>query len=162
MPTLASGVKTAAGAAPLNVQSQADFKANWDRQAPCPGQYAPEVSASVWSELLKSDPVGATWGPGVRRAPNVPSWGFNAKTAPQLTVPFLMVSGENDKQVAPERVRQLYAAVGSPRKVFIDLACSSHNAMWEKNHLLLFKASLEWLEQGTVQGQSQGMLRLGY
>ena len=33
-------------------------------------------------------------------------------------------------------------------KVFIDLGCSSHNAMWEKNHLLLFRASLEWLTAG--------------
>ena len=47
-------------------------------------------------------------------------------------------------------------------KVFIDLACSSHNAMWEKNHLLLFSASLEWLTKGTVQGKQEGMLRLGY
>jgi len=44
----------------------------------------------------------------------------------------------------------------------IDLACSSHNAMWEKNHLLLFKASLEWLEKTTVNGQSSAMLKLGY
>jgi pimeloyl-ACP methyl ester carboxylesterase len=150
------------GAAPMSLQSLADFKANWDRQAPCPGQYEPEASASVWGEMLKSDPVGARWGPGVRRAPTVPSWGFNAETAPKLTVPFLMISGENDKQVAPERVRQLYAAVGSQKKVFIDLACSSHNAMWEKNHRLLFKASADWLTTGAVEGQSQGMLRLGY
>jgi hypothetical protein len=34
--------------------------------------------------------------------------------------------------------------------------------MWEKNHLLLFKASLEWLTQTAVQGKSEGMLRLGY
>ena len=46
-------------------------------------------------------------------------------------------------------------------KVFVDLACSSHNAMWEKNHLLLFQASLEWLDHGTVNGQSQAMLNLG-
>jgi hypothetical protein len=47
-------------------------------------------------------------------------------------------------------------------KVFVDLACSSHNAMWEKNHLLLFKASLEWLDKGTVNGQKNVMLKLGY
>jgi hypothetical protein len=34
--------------------------------------------------------------------------------------------------------------------------------MWEKNHLLLFRASLEWLGQGTVNGKQEGMLRLGY
>jgi hypothetical protein len=46
--------------------------------------------------------------------------------------------------------------------VFIQLACSSHNAMWETNHLLLFRASLEWLSAGSVNGTQAGMLRLGY
>jgi len=77
-------------------------------------------------------------------------------------VPFLMVSGAHDKQVAPDRVRELYADTGSSEKVFVDLACSSHNAMWERNHLLLFRASLEWLTQGTVNGMKSGMLKLGY
>jgi fermentation-respiration switch protein FrsA (DUF1100 family) len=80
----------------------------------------------------------------------------------RLAVPFLMVSGAHDKQVAPERVRELYADAGSAEKVFVDLACSSHNAMWERNHLLLFNASLEWLTKGTVNGAKTGMLKLGY
>jgi chromatin segregation and condensation protein Rec8/ScpA/Scc1 (kleisin family) len=73
-----------------------------------------------------------------------------------------MISGQHDKQVAPQRVRELYADLAAKQKVFIDLACSSHNAMWEKNHLLLFQASLEWLKDGTVQGKQQGEFRLGY
>jgi fermentation-respiration switch protein FrsA (DUF1100 family) len=76
--------------------------------------------------------------------------------------PTLMVSGAHDKQVAPDRVRELYADLGATDKVFVDLACSSHNAMWERNHLLLFRASLEWLTQGTVNGTKAGMLKLGY
>ena len=77
-------------------------------------------------------------------------------------IPTLMISGAHDKQVNPDRVRELYMDLGSPKKVFIDLACSSHNAMWEKNHLLLFQASLDWLTKGTVDGEDQAMLRLGY
>ena len=72
------------------------------------------------------------------------------------------MTGAHDKQVAPERVRELYADLGSKQNVFIDLACSSHNAMWEKNHLLLFQASREWLQDGKVNGTSNGMLKLGY
>ena len=34
--------------------------------------------------------------------------------------------------------------------------------MWEKNHLLLFQASLEWLDKGTVNGRKNAMLKLGY
>jgi hypothetical protein len=56
----------------------------------------------------------------------------------------------------------MYADLGSPQKVLVDLACSSHNAMWERNHLLLFRASLEWLTKGTVNGMEQGTVRLGY
>jgi hypothetical protein len=59
-------------------------------------------------------------------------------------------------------VRDLYADLGAERKVFVDLACSSHNAMWEKNHLLLFGASVEWLTKSTVNGMPEGMLKLGY
>jgi len=72
------------------------------------------------------------------------------------------VTGAHDKQVPPERVRELYMDYGSPQKVIVDLACSSHNAMWERNHLLLFKASLEWLDKATVNGKSSGEIRLGY
>jgi pimeloyl-ACP methyl ester carboxylesterase len=147
----------------FNTQSRDEFIANWDRQAPCPGQYDPAVADSVWSEMLKSDPVGAGWTPAVRRASIASSgWGWTEDRVKAMTTPTLMISGGNDKQVNPERVRDFYADIGSPQKIFIDLGCSSHNAMWEKNHLILFKASLEWLEKGTVEGQSNTMLKLGY
>jgi pimeloyl-ACP methyl ester carboxylesterase len=150
------------GNAPMNVQSQADFTANWDRQVGCPDQYEPATSAAVWNDMVASDSVGATWGKGVRRAPQVPTWGFNQTVVAKMQTPFLMVTGVHDKQVPPERVRELYADLGSKQKVFIDLACSSHNAMWEKNHLLLFRASLEWLRDGKVNGMSEGELKFGY
>jgi pimeloyl-ACP methyl ester carboxylesterase len=146
----------------MNTQSRADFDQNWDRQVGCQDQYDPQVSQSVWTNMLASDPVGATWGTGVRRAPNTTSWGFGPEMVGKMTIPTLMVSGEHDKQADPQRVRDLYADLGSQQKVFIDLACSSHNAMWERNHLLLFRASLEWLRDGTVGGKKTGMLRLGY
>jgi pimeloyl-ACP methyl ester carboxylesterase len=148
--------------AAMNTQTQAEFTANWDRQVGCPNQYETAVRDTVWSKMIESDPVGATWGPGVRRAPDVTTWGWSAAAVGNTRIPTLMVSGAHDKQVQPERVRDLYADLGSPKKVFVDLACSSHNAMWEKNHLLLFKASLEWLTKGSVEGKQEGMLRLGY
>jgi pimeloyl-ACP methyl ester carboxylesterase len=150
------------GNSPMNVQSHADFTANWDRQVGCADQYEPATSDAVWADMLASDSVGATWGTGVRRAPQVPTWGFNQAVVTKMQTPFLMVSGVHDKQVPPERVRELYADLGSKQKVFIDLACSSHNAMWEKNHSLLFRASLEWLRDGKVNGTSEGELKLGY
>lgn len=154
--------KSAFAGSPMNTQSRAEFIANWDRQTGCADQYDPAAGDAVWSQMVESDPVGATWGTGVRRAPTVPTWGWNDSVVAKMRVPTLMVSGVHDKQVSPERVRELYNDLGSSNKIFIDLACSSHNAMWEKNHLLLFKASLEWLTSTTVNGKREGMQRLGY
>lgn len=151
-----------AGGAAFNTQSREEFIANWDRQVGCPAQYEGPALDSVWSELVASDPVGATWGAGVRRAPQTTLYGWSQAVVAKTQIPTLMVSGAHDKQVNPDRVRELYMDLGSPKKVFIDLACSSHNAMWEKNHLLLFQASLDWLTKGTVEGKDQAQLRLGY
>lgn len=146
----------------MNTQSREEFVANWTRQVGCPNQFDQSVSDSVWSQMLQSDPVGATWGPGVRRAPQTLNWGWNAGMVGKTQTPTLMVAGVHDKQVPPARVRELYADLGAREKVFVDLACSSHNAMWETNHTLLFRASREWLSDGSVNGAKQGMLRLGY
>ena len=146
----------------MSAQSKQAFDANWERQVGCAGQYEASAKEAVWAAMLASDPVGAQWGPGVRRAPMVPSWGFNQAVVSKLQVPYLMVAGEHDKQVVPDRVRQLYADLGSREKVLIELACASHNAMWEKNRLILFKASLDWLRDGKVNGVTDGVLKLGY
>ena len=151
-----------ANGAAMNTQSRAEFISNWDRQVGCADQYDAGTRDSIWSEMILSDPVGATWGTGVRRAPQVTSWGWTTAVVAKTQIPTLMVSGAHDKQVNPDRVRELYSDFGSPKKIFVDLACSSHNAMWEKNHLLLFRASLEWLTEGSVQRKQEGMLRLGY
>ena len=73
-----------------------------------------------------------------------------------------MIAGAHDKQVPPERVKAAYDDLGATDKVLIDLGCSSHNAMWERNHTLLFRASLEWLDKGTVNGMQQGVVKMGY
>lgn len=151
-----------ADGATMTTQSHDELTALWDRQTGCRDQVDPAAAAAIWEQMLASDPVGATWGTGVRRAPQVTVWGWNQAVVAKNQTPTLMVTGEHDKQVPSERVRDLYADLGAERKLFIDLACSSHNAMWEKNHLLLFKASVEWLTKGAVNGNQHGMLRLGY
>src|SRR6185295_8548704 len=145
----------------FNTQSQKEFDANWDRQVGCAEQYDKDVSRTVWADMVASDSVGSTWGAGVRRAPTVLSWGFNKNVVSKNQTPTLMVAGVHDKQVSPNNVRAYYEDLGATEKVFVDLACSSHNAMWEKNHLLLFRASLEWLNSTTVNGTKSGPLRLG-
>jgi len=154
--------KLTGDAAIMGTQSRDQFIANWDRQVGCPNQYDSATRDSVWTEMLRSDPVGATWGTGVRRAPGTTVFGWTPAVVGKTQIPTLVVAGEHDKQVVPERVQQLYSDLGSSQKVFVQLACSSHNAMWERNRAILFRASLEWLSRGTVNGTQQGMLRLGY
>ena len=150
--------------APFNTQSRAEFDANWDRQLGCPDQFDMAARESVWAEMLAADPVGATWGTGVRRAPNVAAGGkgWNADVVSKMRIPALFVSAVHDKQALPEGVRRLHADYGAPEKIFLDLGCTSHNALWERNHLLLFQASLEWFSKGTIGGSKSGEARLGY
>jgi pimeloyl-ACP methyl ester carboxylesterase len=145
---------------PMTKQSRADFDALWDRQLGCPDQYEPRVRASVWRAMLASDPVGATWGPGVRRAPNVTTWGWSRAEVAEQRTPMLLIAPETDGQVSPERVMELYEDLGATKKLLVHLACSSHNAMWETNREKLFAASLEWLREGTVSGVGDGEVRL--
>jgi pimeloyl-ACP methyl ester carboxylesterase len=147
----------------FNTQSRAEFIANWDRQVGCPGQYDPAVADAIWSAMLESDPVGATWGPGVRRAPQTTMWGWNAAVVGKMQTPTLLVAAAHDRQVDPARVKELHQDLGSSQKVLIDLGCAGHSAMWETAaHTLLFRASLEWLEKGTVNGSQSGVIRMGY
>ena len=146
----------------FNTQSLDDFTSNWDRQVGCPEQYERGGSRR---RLERDAGVGPGWrhlGNGCAARASDHGLGLEHRRRHENEDPTLMVSGANDKQVPPERVRDLYADLGSSDKVFVDLACSSHNAMWEKNHLLLFSASLEWLTKGTVKGAHEGTLKLGY
>ena len=154
--------KVPADGAAFNTQSRADLDALWNRQTACATQVDPAVPGVVWSEMLSSDPVGATWGTGVRRAPQTTTWGWNQSVVAKMQTPTLMVAAVHDAQVSAARVNELYADLGSSQKVLIDLGCASHNAMWERNHTLMFRASLEWLEKGTVNGMQQGIVKMGY
>ena len=143
-------------------QSYSDFIRNWDRQVACEAQYDASVSARIWQDMLASDPIGATWGTGVRRAPNTSVWGWSQEVVAKTMTPMLLVAGIHDAQVPPDRVHELYEDLGASEKVLMDLGCSSHNAMWEKNAGLLFDASLQWLSNGQVDGVSNGFVRKGY
>ena len=157
-----ASAQTPALEAPMNTQSKAEFEANWDRQIGCADQFDMAARNAVWTDMLASDSLGKNWGSGVRRAPNVAFHGWDAATVSKMTVPALFVSPAQDKQVQPKSVSDLFADYGAREKILIDLACSSHNALWENNHLLLFQASFEFLEKGTVNGTKGGTIRAGY
>ncbi|MDA9909392.1 alpha/beta hydrolase [Gammaproteobacteria bacterium] len=144
--------------AALTKQSHDDFVNNWNRQVGCTDQYSQLVSDAVWSEMLASDPVGATWGSGVRRAPRAMTFGWNEAVVANTQTPLLMVAGTHDAQVNAQLVKNLYADYGAAEKVYFEMTCSSHNAMWEKDAEILFEATYQWLTTTTYNGLSSGML----
>ena len=143
-------------------QSRRDFTSNWARQVGCANQFEPAVSDAVWEAMLASDPVGATWGTGVRRAPRTAVWGWGQAEVAATKNPMLLVAGILDAQVPATRVTELYEDLGAEQKVLLDLGCASHNAMWEVNAEIMFDASLQWLRDGTVDGMESGVLKKGY
>jgi pimeloyl-ACP methyl ester carboxylesterase len=145
----------------MTSQSRTDFLAGWGGPESCSNQRDLAIDDVVFSEMLKSDPVGATWGSGIRRAPNVVVWGWNERTVRRQTTPLLAIAAQYDINVEPERVRELYSDYGG-EKLLIELGCASHRAMWEYVHRQMFDASLEWLRSGTVNGESAGTIRMGH
>jgi pimeloyl-ACP methyl ester carboxylesterase len=100
----------------------------------------------------------------MRRVPSFPQWYWNRSIAAKVHAPTLVVEGEFDRMspmTTPEAIRATYADLGTSNKVFVNLACSSHFAMWETRHRLMFQASLEWLRDGSLNGPTDGEVRLG-
>lgn len=148
--------------AAFNTQSRAEFDANWDRQLGCADQYDPGARDAVWSEMMAADPVGSSWSTGVRRAPNVGFTGWDASVVAKMQIPAMFVAPVHDVQATPKNVGELMTDYGAKEKLLLDLGCSSHNALWERNHKHLFRASAEWLSKGSVDGKREGTVQLGY
>jgi pimeloyl-ACP methyl ester carboxylesterase len=144
-----------AGAA-MTKQSRADFFAGWERQTGCEQQVDPEIAELIWQDMLASDPVGATWGDGVRRAPRTPTFGWTPREVAATQAPVLTVIGLLDAQVQPERAREFHADLGASNKVLLEMPCASHNAMWEKDAQHLYEASRQWLLDTSWQGHRSG------
>jgi pimeloyl-ACP methyl ester carboxylesterase len=150
---------------PMTVLGNADFHANWDTQASCDNQFAPQIRPAITATMLDFDPLGSTWGTaGTRRAPvwNSPGpgfieWGGNAQLFNQLKVPTLVIRGDLDITVPAGQVQDLLGdLIAVPQKVFVHVACASHYLVWENQHMSLLNASVEWLQQGTFAGQFNG------
>lgn len=105
----------------VGITTHQSFDINRDNQIGCDNPYDPASRDSLWSQLLeKGDPVGASWGRAFTRGPGggdsaVPQrWG---PLAAQLDVPTLLISGEKDRQVAPENMRALYADLNQAQRI---------------------------------------------
>jgi pimeloyl-ACP methyl ester carboxylesterase len=158
----ASVPQAPAAGAPMFLQPREGVASLWDPQVHCSDQVDPSVRDAVWNEGVVADAV--SWAPGLRRVPSFPNWDWNRAIAAKVRAPTLVAEGEFDQMTphtTPEAIRAAYADLGTRSKVFVNLACSSHFAMWETRHLVLFQSSLEWLRDGSVNGLTEGEVRLG-
>lgn len=147
---------------PMAILGTADFHNTWDTMVSCKDQYAPGVRPVLSQSILDFDPLGSTWGTaGVRRAPTfnatTPNWGLSTALVSKIAVPTLFIRGDLDAQVALPLVQGLYDdTIAVPQKVWVHVACASHYLVWENQHDALLRASLEWLRDGTYNGQQNG------
>ena len=75
-------------------------------------------------------------------------------------MPTLVMAGEYDRLMASNR--DLYRAIGAKEKVFLGIDGGSHFMVWEKQRRILHRAAAEWLQSGTVEGRSEGLLHADY
>jgi pimeloyl-ACP methyl ester carboxylesterase len=155
----ASPPEVAATGAPTDLALPAGFSAGWDPQVGCADQFDPGIRPAIWDEAVVADAV--SWAPGMRRVPPFPTFNWNRSIAQKVLAPTLLISGELDQTVPQQVVRDLYADLRTDHKAFVDMACTSHFAAWETRHLTLFQASLEWLQDGSVNHVRDGSIRLG-
>jgi pimeloyl-ACP methyl ester carboxylesterase len=141
----------------MQLGSLANTFLNWDGQVGCENQFRPEIRDAIGTAILDFDPVGSTWGDGTLWRAPVPNtlWGWNATAAGQILAPTLIIRGEFDTQAPRELQRNLFEDLVT-QKVFVTVACAAHQLVWENQHMILFRASEEWLRQGTFAEQSTG------
>jgi pimeloyl-ACP methyl ester carboxylesterase len=108
----------------------------------------------IWPASMETDAVGATWDPGVLRAPGRIYWGWNAASAARLTTPTLVMVGEYDGLYDSNVA--LFDALGAASKAFLGIECASHFAAWEMQRHVLHATSREWLACGTLTGRTTG------
>jgi pimeloyl-ACP methyl ester carboxylesterase len=144
----------------MTKQTRDDFLENWQRQTLCNNQWDTQAAETIFDAMLESDPVGAGWGVGIRRAPRVPTYGWTEAVVSQQKIPLLIIRGMQDKQIQPALPFALYSAWGASAKVLLSLPCSSHNAMWEAEAERLFSASYSWITKGKVLGVTSGAISL--
>lgn len=142
--------------APIKIQTRELLEKNrWDPDVRSPGQVEPGIRDEIWKQTMQWDRIGASWGPagGVMRIPHRTRFGWTAALARRLAAPTLVMTGAYDN---PDARVAAYKAIGPRQKAFLRIAGGSHFIQWEKQHKVLFAASLEWLSMGTLQGKRQG------
>ncbi len=84
--------------APMTLQDyETGIVKRWLGTSKCENTIEPGMPEMIWALNKQHDPLAANWGSGGLRAPTRTYWGWNANTAKKITVPVLMMVGEQDR-----------------------------------------------------------------
>ncbi|MFE3037887.1 alpha/beta fold hydrolase [Streptomyces canus] len=158
---------------PMSVSTKDGTWNGWGNEVHCEGQREAAMRDKVWDAIMKSDPVGSTWGPvdeGLNRIRVFGRWGWNRTTAARGgvlgdSVPVLIAYGEYDRQANassedPEfnfSVPALYDSITGDHKLMVKLDCAGHSVVWEMQHKNVHNLSKHWLKHLKVDGKSNGV-----
>ncbi len=117
--------------APVTLQDyETGIQKRWLGTSKCAESIEPGVPEYIWALNGQYDPLGATWGSGGGlRAPTRTYWGWNANAAKKITVPTLVMVGEQDDLMKSNL--ELIDDLGAQKKVFMSIACATHFVVWE-------------------------------
>jgi pimeloyl-ACP methyl ester carboxylesterase len=128
----------------------------WRANIKCDGQLE---DSSIFDVVRRAgeeaDPIGASWH-GLR-GPSRTYWGWTRKAVAQFSSPALVMVGEYDGLL--DSNIGLYDDLGTSHKAFLRIDCASHFMMWERARHIQRRATLEWLDHGTLEGSTFGMFR---
>ena len=130
--------------APMTIQTrEVGIDQRWLGTCADPSMIEPGMPEHIWMLNVEHDPIGATWGGGGLRAPTRTYWGWNANAAKALTMPVLMLTGEQDRLLKSNL--ELMDDLGANVKAFVTMESATHFAVWERQRHVLHEASLQWL-----------------
>ncbi|MDP6652875.1 MAG: hypothetical protein QGF90_12330 [Gammaproteobacteria bacterium] len=153
---------------PMRLQTYETLtQGRWQANVACENQVDPGIRDVIWSTVMAFDPLGSVWGPshGVMRVrtsgpytTDGPQW--DREGAARVASPTMIVVGAQDN---PESRGTLYEDLtGTDSKVFVTMDCSTHFTVWETaQYKFLHRASLEWLSEGSFNGNSNGIYKVG-
>jgi fermentation-respiration switch protein FrsA (DUF1100 family) len=133
-----------------------------------------ETEARQWGG---TDPARPT---GLATSPTFSSYGWNTAVAGTLTMPTLVIHGQEDLTAPPANAPGIYDSLRVPNKVLVQVACASHALLyegctasrcipasgspygaapgqpWAGPHATLKAALVEWITKGTFNGAASG------
>jgi pimeloyl-ACP methyl ester carboxylesterase len=176
---------------PLHLTTPASFASTWQmpagRDSACTGHVVPGSPERLGAQIMELETEARQWGgtdparpTGLATSPTFSSYGWNTAVAGTLTMPTLVIHGQEDLTAPPANAPGIYDSLRVPNKVLVQVACASHALLyegctasrcipasgspygaapgqpWAGPHATLKAALVEWITKGTFNGAASG------